>query len=65
MLEFKASGNLIYVEAVDDDEGCDDYIGKGMFDLGQAYNHPNVPSIIDIQVDDSKGKKAGSVSISI
>ncbi len=53
------------MQAVDDDEGCDDYIGKGMFDLGQAYNHPNVPAIIDIQVDDSKGKKAGSVSISI
>lgn len=65
LLEFKASGNFIYVEACDDDEGLDDFIGKGMFDLGQAYNHPNVPAIIDIPVADSKGKNSGKVSISI
>jgi hypothetical protein len=65
LLEFKASGNLLYVEAYDEDGASDDVIGKGMFDLGQAYNKPNVAAIIDIPMSDSKGKSSGKVSISI
>ena len=64
-MEFKASGNLLYVEAYDEDGASDDFIGKGMLDLGQSYNKPNVAVVNDIPVADSKGKNIGKVSISI